>query len=466
MEVRDAEGHKLKVVKKIEKDHGKPVSWYAEFQDARGHKVDPSKVLGVILNASGQVKGDGQASRELNMWWWGFCDRNTAQRLYKSMYGIPQIDRDVKITVNGKTIVFPKEDAQKIVDMDVPNLVPYETMSGFRFNDNPQTVKLKDGSVFQARVRDLAMDAGPGVDRIGGDLIAIHDAPGRPMLGTLELQEKDTTGKPFGVDVRYVDRVTDNADGTVTIKMNDDYDGYRKEVTGKLLTAVKWEKAQTIDGKKVLVQNDDDYPIRGGFTLDLLNGQTRRVNASEVSQITGETMHDVRISQFTKWVIDNKGIFATDGDPGVVVSNGARIVNRIDITQSFDDTRPEWAANKSKLLGIRGYLTREPGDKIEWWNALYGSKGEEPTTPLYQGWVQVSKDGRILNEGFTSGQPDFGWAGSGKLDWSARSSFNPYMDPELRLKIFVNGVSDQSKLEKLAADGNLPSNWRTYVAPQ
>jgi hypothetical protein len=468
LEVRGADGAPLTVEKKIETDaEGKAKSWYAVFKDADGHEVDPSKVLGVILNASGEIKGDGKATREINMWWWGFCDRNTAQRLYKSMYGVPQLDRDVRLAVDGKEIVIPKDEAQKIIDMDIPDLVPRETMSGFRFNEEPQVVKLKNGRTIEARVRDIALDAGPGVERVSGDLVAIHDAPGRPMLGTIELRENGSSeeGRPFGVDVRYVKTITKNDDGTVIIKMNDEYDGYRTQVTGKLLTDVKWEKATVVDGKTVLEQNEQDWPIRGGFTLELLDGTTKRVSASDVSQITGETQHDLRISQFTKWVMEMKGIFATDGDPGVVVSNGARVVNHVEITQFFDDTRPDWAPTK-KLAGIHGYLKREEGDKMVWLRALYGAKGTEPSTALYAGWIQVSKECLILNEAFTQGQPDFGWAGNGSLNWSARSSFNPYMDPELRLRIFVNGVSDAEKLDKLMNAGNLPENWRSYLEAQ
>ncbi len=82
--------------------------------------------------------------------------------------------------------------------------------------------------------------------------------------------------------------------------------------------------------------------------------------------------------------------------------------------------------------------------------------------------MQVGKHGRILNEGFTEGMPDFGWSANGKLDWSAKSSFNPHMDPEFRVALLVNGVGalkvDGAETEALAQKLNLPANWKTYRA--
>ena len=62
--------------------------------------------------------------------------------------------------------------------------------------------------------------------------------------------------------------------------------------------------------------------------------------------------------------------------------------------------------------------------------------------------------------------PDFGWGATGNLDWLAKSSFNPYMDPELRLKLFVNGVADVAKLEAQAEALGLPKDWKKYLEPQ
>ena len=64
--------------------------------------------------------------------------------------------------------------------------------------------------------------------------------------------------------------------------------------------------------------------------------------------------------------------------------------------------------------------------------------------------------------GFTSGAPDFGWSATGPLNWNAKSSFNPYMDPEIRLKILVNGIADKSVIADRAKELNLPRNWESH----
>lgn len=461
LEVVDAQGKKLKVEKVIEKDaSGKAVSWSAVFKDSSGAAVSPDKVLGLIKTASGQVKGDGKASRSLDMWWWGFCDRNTAQRLYKSAYEIPQLDREtIKIRSGDKTISVPMADAQKLIDADIPDLVTGETYCGFRFNDEAQQIRLKNGQILSGKVRDLALDSGPGMSRLGGDMITIHDAPKRPMLGNIEIK---TAGGSEFVDVREIEKITQEADGKVTVKTKG---GWPESVSGELLTAVPWDKATTVDGKKVLAQ-DADFVIRGGFSIDLENGSTKRVTAAEIQSITGESQKEMRISQYMTWVSQLQGMYATDGSQGVVVSNGMRWVNKLDVREETSDARPSWAP-EGELLGIEGALERQPGDKILWVKGLYGyDKDSDPTSTNFAGWVQVSKSGRIVNEGFTSGQPDFGWGANGKLNWNAKSSFNPYYPAEMRVALFVNGIKDQAKLEELAVKLNLPSNWKSYLVPQ
>ena len=56
-------------------------------------------------------------------------------------------------------------------------------------------------------------------------------------------------------------------------------------------------------------------------------------------------------------------------------------------------------------------------------------------------------------------------ASTNKLDWNVKSSFNPHMTPELRLKLFINGVSDMDALEGMAERLNFPSNWKTLRTP-
>ena len=96
MIIKDKDGNILQAKKVINRDSdGKPESWQATFTNQQGTTVEPSEVIGLLVDSNGRVKGDGTSEGSQNMWWWGFCDRNTAQRLYKSKFQIPDLDVDV-----------------------------------------------------------------------------------------------------------------------------------------------------------------------------------------------------------------------------------------------------------------------------------------------------------------------------------------------------------------------------------
>jgi hypothetical protein len=191
------------------------------------------------------------------------------------------------------------------------------------------------------------------------------------------------------------------------------------------------------------------------------------IATSEIVQIVGEMQKDLRLSQFMKWVSDNGGMYATDSSPGEVVSNGMRWVNKFDMDVRTGDDRPAWAPS-GDLLGIQGKLERVPGDKITFVRGLFAYEpGREATSEAFEGWIHTDETGRIINEGFTSGQPDFGWSAKGPLDWTKESSFNPYMPPEMRVALFVNGVKERgAELEALAKRMNLPANYKSYLVRQ
>ena len=311
---------------------------------------------------------------------------------------------------------------------------------------------LKNGKTVQGHIKDLSLDAGPGTTRLESDYIAIHDAPDRPMLGTIKVGDET-------IDVRDIDRLerkTGSKEVSVYRKSNSD-----AAVTGKLNSKINWSDATTNGNKQVLGQTKK-FRIRGDIEITTSMGNKERIAASDISQIIGEAQEDMRLSQYMTWVSQNQGMYATDASLGIVVSNGMRWVNKIDIEVQTGDTRPAVAPD-GDLKGIEGPLERQAGDKLLWVNARYAYKeAQDATTTNFKGWIQVGKSGRILNEGFTGGAPDFGWSATGPLNWEAKSSFNPYMDPQLRMKILVNGVSDTSVLASRAKELNLPQNWVSH----
>lgn len=471
--VIDERGNRLAVEKVIHEEGGKPVSWSAKFKDARGNEVAPDKALGVItsarnLPAVGQpvrgIKGDGKAKNNVNMWWWGFCDRNTAQQLYKSKFQIPQLERDnIKVKAGDKIISVPKAEAQKLIDCDIPDIVTNETMSGFRFNNEPQQVHLKSGERFVAKISEEVFESG-ATTRLGDDMVSIHDGPGRPILGVLALKQDGDASEMVAVK-NIVSITKEENSNKVTIKLKD---GWRETVEGELQTDVPWAKAKR-EGNKLVLEQTAELPIRGAVKMTLDDGTEKLVPAGEINQIVGEMQKDLRISQFSAWVSKNSGMFATDSSTGEVVSNGMRWVNKIDQDVRVGDDRPGWAP-EGELTGIQGKLLRAPdgGDKIVWMRGLFAYEaGGEPNSSAFEGWVQIDKKGRILNEGFTEGQPDFGWSADGPLSWSKPSSFNPHLSPELRVALLVNGVKARGEeLDQLAKRLNLPDNYRDYLVPQ
>jgi hypothetical protein len=455
LEVKDKQGNPVTISKELELDAaGKPVAWFAKFKNAEGVEIPASEVIGLIVDRNGNVKGDGKANDVADMGWWGYCDRNTAQQLYKSRFKIPNLDRpSIKVKAGEQIITIPQNEAQRLIDMDVPDLAK-ETFSGFRFDGNPQQVRLKSGRVIQGKVPSHLLQHGPGAKRIGGDSLMVFDAPNRPLLGDLQLQVGDSK-IPF--QVSGLESITENADGTVTVKTK----GGMSE-TGKLTDSVPWEKAVTENGKRVLKQ-DASMPIRGAISVEMWNGKSERIATTDIENITGETMVNTRFSQFMTYVSHNEGMYATDSVTAPMVSNGMRWVNKLELDEKNDGTKPAWVGPYD-LEGLNGKLELKEGDKVIYGRGMYryGGHGNADST-AFAGWYQV-RDGRIVNEGFIEGEPDFSWGSDGPLNWLAPSSFNQHMDPELRVALMVNGVVGMN--DELAKRLNLPSNWKSYLVEQ
>ena len=452
--VQDADGKPVKVEKIIEKDDdGKAVAWSAKFTNGAGEEVEASTVLGRIKSASGHLKGDGKSGGKVNMWWWGFCDRNTAQRLYKSKHKIPDIDRGtVKVRAGEEIIEFPKSAAQNIIDADVPDLVPPPTYCGFRFDGLAQTVKLKSGEMIFGQCDGIKLTAQAGCDRLEGNNVSIYSTPERPLPSVFRIGDRT-------VDAATIKSIT-RADGSEEVTVLTSR-SYNPKVKGVLHTPVDWSAA-TVDGEKQILMPTDGAPLVGEVVVKLPDGNTRAVPVHTIDRIEGETEDDVRISQYSAWVSEQGGLYASDGCKGVVVSNGVRWVDGIDIETRHDDERPNWAPS-GELLGIEGPVERQPGDRMLWIRGHYKYSDTSSASSNYDGFVQVGRHGRILNEGFCHGALGFGWGANGKLDWNAESTFNPHMPAELRLALLVNGVSD---IESRAEGLNLPTNWRDYLVSQ
>jgi hypothetical protein len=457
--VQDKDGNRLTAEKVIHRDaSGTALSWSAVFKNASGQEVSPSEVMGRIHSGYGGAKGDGNIDGSINMGWWGFCDRNTAGRLYKSMFDIPNVDRDVRIEVNGQIITVPKEEAQSLLDVDLSDMAGHTRFVGNRFDDQPARLSIAGHGNVTGKLEGMVLRVAAETTRSGGDEVTVKNTSAHPIRGSIEIEY--SPGSKYLIDLQDVVSITrDPATGSVEVETVGS--SYRQ--TGKLLTEVSFAGAESVDGKQVL-RNSDANPIMGDVHVDLGGGQTKVYRASAVRSITGEMEHEMKISEYLKFIEANHGMYATDNATGTIVSNGMRWLNRVDATVHEAAENPEWA--KGKVYGVNGLLERKAGDKLVHIDGLYKSGYGNGMHSAFKGWMQIDAQGRILNEGFLSGEPDFGWAARGPLDWNARSSFNPHMMPEMRLKLLVNGVSNMAELESMATRLNFPSNWRDLRLPE
>lgn len=458
----DDTGETLRPVKVLERDAaGQAISVSFTLVDAKGNDVPFERATGVVLNGT-RVKGDAHADSTYNMGFFGFCNKVTAALMIKSTFALPELDRDVPYQVNGQTIVIPKDVAQRMIDVALEDLVPYDNV-GWRFNGEPQTLVLKNGQTMKVRLIDTTLHPEAGVRWLESNHILLTNGAGHRFAGLLEYRQEGRSDTSV-LDVKKIDTITQEADGTVTIKMKPVGTGAGVSYSGTLITNVPWNAAVTEDGKQVLHQTDD-YLIDGVIKYRPEYGREQTIPASQIQSITGESMNSLSITRYMAWIDRHNGVFATSSALGPTISNGMRYVNEIEKFETRGKERPEWAGT-DELKGLYGPLVRQTGDKIQWVRGLYATKqGEEPTHVQFSGWVQLNSRGQMINEGFISGESAFGWAPSARhLDWSRSGSFhyNPAMTPEMELRIFINGISDEAKLEALAAAGNLPSNWRDY----
>lgn len=462
IQVVDKDGNALTAEKVIHKDSsGKAESWSAVFKDADGNEVSAKDVTGLIKDKYGNTKGDGKAESSMSMGWWGFCDRNTAGSLYKSKFKIPELNRDVKIEINGKTITIPKADAQKLIDVDMTDMAGRTRFVGSRFNDEPMTIHLTDGTQITGKVKGYEPQMGPTAKRLRGDDIIIYNSDILPLQGSIQI--KSEYGSTRNIDLSRIESITKKADSKeVTIK----YVGRDYSDKGELSTDISFAGAETLADGSLLLKNSKENPIIGEFVIDQGGGQIKRVKASEIKSLKGELQAELRITDYLKFIQDNDGMYASDNAKGVIVSNGMRWINKIDVTETSGSESPEWIKDGQTYAGVEGPLTREAGDKLLSINGLYKSSWGNGHNSQFRGWVQLSSTGKVINEGFTSGEPDFGWAANNPLNWNAASSFNPNMMPEMRLKIFINGFTDMTELEGMAERLNFPSNWRDLRTPE
>lgn len=460
IQVVDSNKTELRVEREIQLGQdGAPVSWSARFFKPDGSEVPPNEVTGLILNNSGRVKGDGRAAANLDMSYWGYCNVNTAQGVYKASYGIPQLDAPiVRITGgDGQIIEFTKEEAQKILDADIEGLVAMQAYAGFRFGRDPLTVRLDDGSTIVGTIEGYQHEPGRRTTRDHADVITVSATPDHPFPGTIGLTV--APGTTTRIDARLVVAIRELPEGKVEVEYKTSPgSSYNTKGTGTLTQALSFEGLPQ-EGEQRVYRPSHDRPLYGELAVRLPDGSTKVVPAEHVQSISGETQSDIRPSDFISMVSRMNGVYATDASKGPSISNGARHITSLETVIEHGAHRPSWV-NKGALTGVYGPLVRQDGDRM-----LF-RQGVSSSYSTFAVWHQLDAQGRIINEGWLKGEPDFLWGSVAPLDWQRPSVWNPHLPPDLRLKLLVNGVSDLAKLEALAKQLNLPAHWRELRTPE
>lgn len=481
--VQHADGQTpVRLEKVVERDDdGKAVSWSAKFVNTQtGEDVAAQDVVGRFVDRAGRPKGDGQGAGSISLWWWGFCDRNTAQGIYKAQFAFPQLDIDEVPTRNGTK--FSSEEAQSLIDAHVGDLVTNERFWHFRFNDEPQIIQLRDGTQLQGQVGDEIFASRPGGSKVKndlyGDLLVLHNSPERRLLGFVEVtrEGRDDADKILAHRIDSITKLDDAGKVAVTLKP-DEEGGEPRVIEGAMGQDLPWDRAVERDGKKVLVQ-DESQPIRGFIDVQLPDRTTKRLDVANIALIAGEQQVEHNLAVHLTMVEKLGGFFGADTSKAETVANSAKHVNKFEPFVSRNDETPEWWRGEFPQDGRAGPLVRERGDQITFHRALAAhNQGEEARDQVFAGWVQTNKNGRIINQGFADGyaggEPDFGFGAEGPLEWiNARSSFNPHMSGPIQkgllLELVVNGYSklkeDGPETDAVAKKLNLPQNWREYRA--
>lgn len=440
--------------------------WRPVFKDAAGATIEPYKVTAVIIDRAGQVKGDGKATGTYSASWWGFCDRNAMMGLVTQKYGFPKPSRDVTLKEGEQSFTFLSSDIANIVGRRLTEIFPTNTFAGSRFDDEPDQIALKDGSVLQGKIKTAIDFYRPDTVRQGDVMIVTPDMD-NPPRGSLwvELKEERRPGADptFATgerdvdvtEIREVRRGLQSGSGALerdaaTLILNDG-----TELDVRLKSKVDFSRAERLADGALVVKNSDEHPLLGDLAIHTVRGKDKRVPLSDVQYVTREDQNEILAEEALSYIVRNQGIFCADSWTHSSVANGTRTIEEIKRWSASDPNKPNWVPDDlASLKGYRGPVTNP--DKLLFFSL--GNKGS-----FYGGvrfWIELDDNGIPKNSKIVSGQWDFLWGVEGKPDWGARATFNPNMPEDLVLKLYVNSVEDPEAMADL-----LPDGWREHLLP-
>lgn len=440
-------------VEQVGDAHWKPI-----FKDEAGNVVDRAKVTAVVQDASGRLKGDGTASGTYSASWWGFCDRNAEQGQITLKYGFPQPDKDVTLKVGDQDFTFSAADIRLIVGRRLTEIFP-STFAGNRFDDQWDTLQLRNGSSLMGRIEDEIKfhtpDTQRGTSATTGDVMTLRPGGAHGPQGSVRI--KDAAGAERDVqvkDIQEIRRAPDAHPDPITGELPRDTLVLKsgEQLTASVLSKLSFAAAERQQDGALVLRNTQEAPLLGDINFKAANGQTQRVSLQDVSYMTREDENEILAEEALNYVTRNRGVFVADSWSGSSVANGTRTVEQITRWTATSQDKPSWVpADASKLEGYRGQV-KNPD------NVFFIGMGNKGSSPSLQFWMELDQNKVPINSGIISGKWDFLWGAEGQPDWNRKAEMNPQVPNDLVLRLYVNSVEPPEQMAHL-----LPANWREYL---
>ncbi|MFH1807299.1 MAG: hypothetical protein ABIJ09_01040 [Pseudomonadota bacterium] len=310
---------------------------------------------------------------------------------------------------------FSKPDGTKLTDAEAAQ-VYYTHSGGDGKVDNTMSVGwwgscdkvALAGILFKDPQKDVTID---GVTFTKQDIrglltvLANSQAQGTDFEGNRYDKEADTIRLKSGETLR----------GTITTNL--DYNTANMKRSGDTLTLNKVDK-------------DLEIQIPGGTT--------RTVKAADIASLTHEDPKDISPMAFhdtmIKWLGEDKKPAAMDRDSGEHVWN----YNfwKADLK---DGVKLEGAARPTEG-GHNG--PAGDGEITKYTMDVFFGESNYPKT--YEYWVEHDQNGKAVNGGWMSENPDFLWRPAGFANWSGTNSRNPFVDPKLVKEIYMKSVGEDN----------------------
>jgi len=174
--------------------------------------------------------------------------------------------------------------------------------------------------------------------------------------------------------------------------------------------------------------NDVNQPV----TIKLPDGTTKTYQADEISSLAREDAADMSAADFHKtmhkWLGEDKRPAAMDKDSGDHVWNynfwKADVNNARELK---GDARPSEP-------GFNGPI--DPKNTVTEYEMEVFFGPSETSGTDYKYWLETDNNGKVVNSGWKSANPDFMWRPSSFNNWEGYNSRNPYVDPRIVKEIY------------------------------